>query len=81
MGRLPTFWPDLGGSGLLIRNFEGTGVGTGDGGDGRVPGDATLLPFPLFELDATMRLEEGETEKGVKRVEAVCRLELEVPTD
>lgn len=81
VGRLPTFWPDLEGIGLLIRNFEGTGVGTGDGGGGRSPGDATLLPFPLFELDATMRLEEGETEKGVKRVEAVCRLELEVPTD
>lgn len=82
VGRLPTFWPDLEGSGLVIRGFEGTGMGTGDGGGGRSPGDAaTLLPFPWFELDATMRLGGGETEKGVKRVEAVCRLEPEVTTD
>lgn len=82
MGRLPTFWPDLEGSGLVIRSFEDTGIGTGDAGGGRIPGDAaTLLPFPLFELDATTRLGGGETEKGVKGVEVVCRLELEVTTD
>jgi hypothetical protein len=82
VGRLLTFRPDLEGNGLIVRVSDGTGMGTGDGERGRSLGDAaTLLPFPLLELDATMRLGGGETEKGVKRVEAVCRLEPEVPTD
>lgn len=79
---LPTFWPDLEGNGLVVRGFEGMGIEIGDGGGKDSPGDAaTLLPFPLFELDAPVYLGGGETEKGVRRVEVVCRLELEVPTD